>query len=109
MCTLCPQKNVSSLACYYFDMDFDIFGRNVTDKVGNQNMLYCATSNNLCFLYYLAKMRKHKNHIFFTQILYYTRALQQLHCVACTMHQCGVSSWKKKLSSVMCLIPPNVC
>jgi len=24
-------------------MDFDIFGRNVTDKVGNQKMLYRAT------------------------------------------------------------------
>jgi len=30
-------------------MDFDIFGRNVTDKVGNQKMLYYATSSNLCF------------------------------------------------------------
>jgi len=28
-------------------MDFDIFGRNVTDKVGNT--LYYATLNNLCF------------------------------------------------------------
>jgi len=26
-------------------MDFDIFGRNVTDKVGYQKMLYYATSN----------------------------------------------------------------
>jgi len=25
------------------------FGRNVTDKVGNQKTLYCATSINLCF------------------------------------------------------------
>jgi len=25
-------------------MDFDIFGRNVTDKVGNQKTLYYATS-----------------------------------------------------------------
>jgi len=24
------------------------FGRNITDKVSNQNMLYCATSNNVC-------------------------------------------------------------
>jgi len=31
-------------------MDFYIFfGRNVTDKVGNQKMLYYATSSNLCF------------------------------------------------------------
>jgi len=28
-------------------MDFDIFGRNATDKVGNQKTLYYATSNNL--------------------------------------------------------------
>jgi len=30
-------------------MDFDIFGRNVVGKVGNQTTLYYATSNNLCF------------------------------------------------------------
>jgi len=31
-------------------MNFDIFfGRNVTDKVGNQKALYYATSNNLYF------------------------------------------------------------
>jgi len=31
-------------------MDFDIFfGRNVTDKVGNQKAIYYAASNNLCF------------------------------------------------------------
>jgi len=30
-------------------MDFDIFGRNVTNKVGNQKMLYYATSSKLCF------------------------------------------------------------
>jgi len=34
-------------------MDFDIFGRNVTDKVGNQKMLYYATSNNL--MHYLCQ------------------------------------------------------
>jgi len=28
-------------------MDFDIFGRTVTDKVGNQKKLFYATSNNL--------------------------------------------------------------
>ena len=45
-------KNVSPLACYNFDAREWIlifFGRNVTDKVGNQNTLYYATSNNLCF------------------------------------------------------------
>jgi len=30
-------------------MDFDIFGRNVTDKVNNQKTLYYATSTNLSF------------------------------------------------------------
>jgi len=30
-------------------MDFDIFDRNVTDKVGNQKTPYYATSINLCF------------------------------------------------------------
>jgi len=30
-------------------MDFDVFGRNVTDKVGYQKTLYYATSGNLCF------------------------------------------------------------
>jgi len=29
-------------------MDFDFFGRNATNKVGNQKTLYYATSNNLC-------------------------------------------------------------
>jgi len=45
-------KNVPLLACYNFDAHEWIlifFGRNVTDKVGNQKTLYCATSNNLCF------------------------------------------------------------
>ena len=51
--SLQSQKNVPPLACYNFWctwMDFHIFfGRNVTDKVGNQKTLYYATSNNLCF------------------------------------------------------------
>ena len=45
-------KNVPPLACYNFDAHEWIlifFGRNVTDKVGNQKTLYCATSNNVCF------------------------------------------------------------
>jgi len=45
-------KNVPHLACYNFDAHEWIlifFGRNVTDKVGNQKTLYYATSNNLCF------------------------------------------------------------
>ena len=45
-------KNVTPLACYNFDAHEWIlifFGRNVTNNVGNQKMLYYATSNNLCF------------------------------------------------------------
>ena len=44
-------------------MDFDIFGRNVTDKVSNQKTLYSATSNNLCFCT-TWQNRKHENCIF---------------------------------------------
>jgi len=43
-------------------MDFDIFGRNVTDKVGNQKMLYYATSNNLCFCNTWQNEEKRKLH-----------------------------------------------
>ena len=44
------QKNVLTMACHNFDAHEQIFvGRNVTDKVGNQKMLWCATSNNFCF------------------------------------------------------------
>jgi len=42
-------KNVPHLACYTFDAHEWIlifFGRNVTDKVGNQKTFYYATSNN---------------------------------------------------------------
>ena len=45
-------KNVPPLACYNFDTHERIlifFGRNVTDKVGNQKTLYYAISNNFCF------------------------------------------------------------
>jgi len=45
-------KNIPPSVCYNFDIHERIlifFGRNVTDKVRNQKMLYCATSNNLCF------------------------------------------------------------
>jgi len=39
------------------------FGRNVTDKVSNQKMLYCATSNNVCFCT-TWQTEKHENRIF---------------------------------------------
>jgi len=45
-------KSIPPLACYNFDTYEWIlifFVRNVTDKVSNQNMFYCVTSNNICF------------------------------------------------------------
>ena len=54
------------MACYNFDTHEWIlifFGRNVTDKVGNQKTLYYATSNNLCFCT-TWQTGKHENHIF---------------------------------------------
>jgi len=52
ICTPCLKKNVPPLVCYNFDIREWIlifFGRNVTDKAGNQKVLYYATSNNLFF------------------------------------------------------------
>ena len=43
---------MESQTCYNFDTHvwiFIFFGRNVTDKVGNQQTLYYATLSNLCF------------------------------------------------------------
>jgi len=55
-------------------MDFDIFGKNVTDKVDNQKTLYYVTSNNLSFPSALPdKTRKHENHIFHPVRLCYTQ------------------------------------
>ena len=68
------QKNVPPLACYNFDAHEWIlifFGRNVTDKVGNQKMLYHATSNNLCFCT-TWQMQKHESHILHSIGLCYT-------------------------------------
>jgi len=65
-------------------MDFDIFGRNVTDKVGNENILFYATSNNLCFCTTWQNGKTwHENHIF--------HSVGLLHA-QCT---CVLSSWKK--------------
>jgi len=58
-------KNVPPLACCNFDTHEWIllfFGRNVTDKVGNQKTLYYATSSDLYFL--PGKTGEHENHIF---------------------------------------------
>jgi len=46
------KRTTYGYASYNFDTHEQIlifFGRNVTDKVGNQKMLKYATSNNLCF------------------------------------------------------------
>ena len=75
-------KNVPPLACYNFDTrewSLTFFGRNVTDKVGNQKTLYYATSSNLCFSL-PGKTGKRENHIF-----------TQSNCVSHnTIHLCAV-------------------
>jgi len=68
-------------------MDFDIFfGRDVTDKLGNQKTLYYATSNNYVLLHYLAKRGN-------TKITYFT----QLDCVTHTTYVCAIFM-KEKMS-----------
>jgi len=52
-------------------MDFDIFGRNVTDKVGNQKTLYMPPQIT-CASALHDKTRKHDNHIFHSIGLCYT-------------------------------------
>jgi len=45
------EKNVTPLICYNYDTretHFDFFGRNVTDKVSNQKLHHCATSDSVC-------------------------------------------------------------
>jgi len=59
------KKNVPPLACYNFDARewiLILFGRNVTDKVSNQNTLYYATSNNLCFCTTCQNRETRKSH-----------------------------------------------
>ena len=84
-------KNVPPLACYNFDTHdwiLILFGRNVTDKVGNQKALYYATSNNLCFCT-PGKTGKHENHIF--------------HSVGlCYMHNAPVRSLPERKKFVIC-------
>ena len=46
------QKNVPPLPCYNLDIHgliTIIFGISVTEKIGNQNVLYFPTSPDLCF------------------------------------------------------------
>jgi len=94
------QKNVRPLACYNFDTHEWIlifFGRNVTDKVGNQKTLYYVTSNNMCFCTTWQNAETRKSHISLNWIVLHTQCA------------CALSSWQKKLSSVMCLIASNIC
>jgi len=69
-------------------MNFYIFGRNVTDKVGNQKTLNYATPNNLYFC--TTCMSKRGN----TKITYFT----QLDCVTHTMHLCAVFLKEKNVT-----------
>jgi len=73
-------------------MDFDIFGRNIIDKVGNQKTLYYVTSNNLYFCTIPGETGKHENRIFHSNGLRYTH-----------------NTSERKISSVMCLIASNSC
>ena len=93
-------KNVPPLACYNFDTHEWIlifFGRNVTNKVGNQRYLTMPPQVT-CASELPGKMGKRKKNTFsLSWIVLHTQ---------CT---CVLSSWKKKLSSVMCLIASNIC
>ena len=93
-------KNVPPLACYNFDAHEWIlifFGRNVTDKVGNQKTLYMPPQIT-CASALPVKTGKRENHIFsLSWVVLHTQ---------CT---CALSSGKNKLSSVMCLIASNIC
>jgi len=70
------------------------FGRNVTDKVGNQKTLYYATSNNLCFCTTWQNTETWKSHISLNWIVLHTQ---------CTY---ALSSWKKKI--VICDVLDSV-
>jgi len=56
-------------------MNFDIFGRNVTDKVGNQRMLYYATSDNLCFCTTWQNRETRKSHFLLNWTVLHTMHL----------------------------------
>jgi len=92
-------KNVPPLACYNFDaLEWILicFGRNVTNKVGNQKTLYYVTSNNLWFCTTCQNGETWKSHFSLNSIVLNTQ---------CT---CALSSWKNKLSSVMYLIASDI-
>jgi len=76
------QKHVPPSPCYNFDthewilMSFD---RNVTDKVGNQKTLYCATSNTLCFCTTWQNGETRKSHFHSVGLCYAQNA--PVHCL----------------------------
>jgi len=84
-------KNVPHSACYIFDTYERIlifFGRNVTDKVGNQKTLYYATSTNLCFCTTWQNGETRKSH--FSLKCCIVRVLQHLDCAPRTVHECAI-------------------
>jgi len=71
------------LACYNFDADEWIlifFGRNVTDKVGNQKTVYYMPPQITCASALPGKMRKDETRIFHSTGLCYTH----------TVHLCAI-------------------
>ena len=93
-------KNVPPLACYNFDAhewSLIFFGRNVTDKVGNQKC-FTMPPQVICAYALPGKMRKHENHIFHSTGLCYTHNAPVRYLPE-----------RNKLSSVMCLIASNIC
>ena len=73
------RPTVGLLQLWHTWMDFDVFfGRNVTDKVGNQKTLDYATSCNLCLCTNWQNGLTRKSHF-------------HLQCT------CAMSSWKKKV------------
>jgi len=74
-------KNVPPLACYNFDTHewiLTFFGRNVTDKVGNQKR-FAMPPQITCASALPGKTGKHENHIFHSIGLCYTHNAP-VHC-----------------------------
>jgi len=98
----------TSLACYNFDTceltDFDIFGRNVTDKVSNQNRptLYYMPRQITCASALPGKTGKHEYCIFHSNAVL-------MHCLNST--SCLVSSifFIHILTYSPCCITPKSC
>jgi len=88
------------MACYNFathEWILIFFGRNVTDKVGNQKTLYYATSNNLCFCITWQNRKTRKSHF------------SLMDCVKRIMHLYTLFLKQKIVICDMCLIASNIC